>query len=392
MNKILIRLVIVSAIGVLSQTSRNDIPEDATMTFSELADKYGHKAEEHDVISGGGYILTLFHIPGDKHRPILLIHGAIDSADSYIMRGNTSLAIALARDKYDVWVMNYRGNRYARRHTSMDADSNQEYWDFSLTEIGYYDVPANIDYVLKKTGEDKLSVIGYSEGTTSMYLLGATRPEYNDKVKIFISLAPVCTLKNTKPLASIVIQLAPLLNVALEMINSNELMGQNSTLRALFTDVCSRKAGYEVCLINGLFLLTGADAKEIEPEFFPVVVGHFPAGTSRKNINHLVQISLSGKFRDYDYGMMKNMEKYRRFTPPEYDLSKVTMKVALIAAKNDKLSTIKDVEWLREQLPNVVDYTVMKSNVFNHVDYIWGRTAHKTLFPHIFRLLNKYNK
>ncbi|CAH0691641.1 unnamed protein product [Spodoptera exigua] len=392
MNKILIRLVILSTIGVLSQTSWNNIPEDATMTFTQLANKYGYKAEEHDVISGGGYILTLFHIPGDRHRPVLLIHGALDSADSFIMRGNTSLVIALARDKYDVWVMNYRGNKYARRHTTLDPDSNNEFWDFSLQEIGYYDIPANIDYVLKKTGEERLSVIGFSQGTVSTYLLGATRPEYNDKIKIFISLAPVCFLQNTKPLMSVVLNLAPLLNVALESINTNELFGQNTTLRALLNEVCSPKVGYEVCLVNGLFHLTGADVNEIEPEFYPVVLGHFPAGTSRKNLNHFVQISSSGKFRDYDYGMLKNMEKYKRLTPPKYDLSKVTMKVALIAAKNDKISTLEDVELIRKELPNVVDYTVMKSDLFNHVDYIWGRTAYKTLFPHIFRLLNKYNK
>ncbi|KAJ8731658.1 hypothetical protein PYW07_004822 [Mythimna separata] len=393
MNCIYLLLVIFTS-GVLSQIPiRMKMPDEAKMTYTQIANKYGQEAEEYDVISEGGYILKLFHIPGDRTKPILCVHGAIDSADSFIMRGNTSLSVALARDNYDVWAMNYRGNKYSRRHTKMNPDSDQEFWNFSAHEIGYYDVKAHIDFILKKTGEKSLSVIGYSEGTMAMYVLGATRPEYNDKVKILISLAPICFIRNTGLFMSLVLHMAPILNVGLQAINSEEVGGQNSTTRSLIKEVCSEKySGYETCLLNGLFLVTGSDPSEIEPAFFPVIIGHFPAGTSRKNLNHLVQISQHRKFSNYDYGLKQNMAKYKRPTPPEYDLNKVTMKIALIVAKNDKISTIKDVEKLRKRLPNVVEYRVMKSDAFNHVDYVWGKSTHKTLFPHIFRILNKYNK
>lgn len=390
MNLIPLRLLIViSASQVL--TSRIDIPEDATMTFSELAKKYGQKSEEYDVISKGGYILKVFRIPGDIRRPLLLIHGAVDSSDSFIMRGNTSLAIALARDNYDIWAMNYRGNRYSRRHIKMNPDSDPEFWDFSVHEVGHYDVPTTIDFILNKTGEQRLSVIGYSEGTTSMYVLGTTRPEYNDKIKIFIALAPICYMHNVGKYISLAIQLGPLLNAGLEVLRSEEVVGHNSSTKAIIDDICTLKSiGYDTCLINGLFLVTGSNPIEIEPEFFPIILGHFPAGTSRKNLNHLIQISQKQKFVNYDYGSARNMAVYKRTVPPEYDLSKVTMKIALFVAKNDMISTIKDVELLRKQLPNVVEYRVMKNSAFNHVDYIWGRNTHKTMFPQIFEILNKY--
>lgn len=391
MNRVFLSLVIFTS-GVLSQISTQmKMPEEARMSFSEIANKYGQKTEEFDVMSKGGYILKLFHIPGDRTKPLLCIHGAIDSADSFVMRGNTSLAVALARDNYDVWAMNYRGNKYSRRHTKMNPDSDQEFWNFSAHEIGYYDVPANIDFVLKKTGEQRLSIIGYSEGTMAMYVLGATRPEYNDKVKVLISLAPICFIQNTGLFMTLVLQMAPILNIGLEALNSEEVIGQNSTTKAILEEVCSQKySGYQTCLLNGLFLVTGSNPNEIEPEFFPIILGHFPAGTSRKNLYHLVQISQRGKFSDYDYGLAQNMARYKRPTPPDYDLNKVTMKIALIVAKNDKISTIKDVEKLRKRLPNVVEYRVMKNDAFNHVDYVWGKSTHKTLFPHIFRILNKY--
>uniref|UniRef100_A0A2A4IZQ1 AB hydrolase-1 domain-containing protein n=1 Tax=Heliothis virescens TaxID=7102 RepID=A0A2A4IZQ1_HELVI len=351
MHRIFLGLFFVAE--VLSQSRNIEWPEDAILTFSGLAMKYVQRVEEFDVISPDGYFLKLYHIPGDRRRPVLLIHGAIDSSDSFIMRGNTSLAVALARDNYDVWAMNYRGNRYARTHVTLDADADKEFWNFSLHEIGTIDVPTTIDFVLNKTGQRKLSVIGYSEGTAATYVLGyarthvtldadadkefwnfslheigtidvpttidfvlnktgqrklsvigysegtaatyvlgATRPEYNDKIKIHISLAPICFLQNTKPLMSYIIKLAPTINVALEVIAGNEIGGHNSTAKALIDQFCMKEERYRVCL-ETLFLVTGADAKEIESEFFPVLLGHFPAGSSRKNLYHLAQIEIA---------------------------------------------------------------------------------------------------
>ncbi|CAB3261039.1 unnamed protein product [Arctia plantaginis] len=391
MRQIVMLLLIASGSGVRTQNSLVDIPEDAVMTFNDLANKYVHKCEEYDLITEDGYILKLFRIPGDERKPILFIHGAVDSSDSFIVRGNSSLAVELAKDNYDVWAINLRGNRYSRRHTTMDPDTDSKFWAYSVHQFGYYDLPTAIDFILYKTKQNQLSSIGYSEGTTTMYVLGATRPEYNDKVKIFISLAPICYLHNVLPYMSIAMDLAPIVNDALKALKQEEVLGSNSSSTAFVNTLCSpTKIGYQLCLLNGLFLLTGADAKEIESSFLPVILGHFPAGTSRRNLLHLVQIRAKKRFANYDFGMVGNLLHYNSLAAPEYNLSKVTMKVALIAAKNDKISTIKDVNLLRKQLPNVVDYKIIKNKLFNHVDYIWGRSTHKTLHPYLFKLMKKY--
>jgi len=39
----------------------------------------------------------------------------------------------------------------------------------------------------------------------------------------------------------------------------------------------------------------------------PVIMGHFPAGSSLKNMDHFEQIIRKGKFGKYDYGAKKNM-------------------------------------------------------------------------------------
>lgn len=68
----------------------------------------------------------------------------------------------------------------------------------SFHEMGYYDLPAMIDYTLGMTDQNALTYIGHSMGTTISYVLLSTRPNYNKKIKLAISLAPVAVW-NVRP-------------------------------------------------------------------------------------------------------------------------------------------------------------------------------------------------
>lgn len=63
--------------------------------------------------------------------------------------------------------------------------------------MGYYDLPAFIDYVLAATNQEKLFYIGHSQGTTSFFSMAAQRPEYNNKIRLSVSLAPVAFMSHT---------------------------------------------------------------------------------------------------------------------------------------------------------------------------------------------------
>lgn len=71
------------------------------------------------------------------------------------------------------------------------------YWNFSWHEIGIYDMPAIIDYILLKTGQEKLHYIGHSQGTTVNLVMLAKKVQYNQKLKTAILLSPVAYLKNS---------------------------------------------------------------------------------------------------------------------------------------------------------------------------------------------------
>ena len=64
--------------------------------------------------------------------------------------------------------------------------------------MGVYDLPACIDYILTMTRQRDLFYIGHSMGTTMFYVMASTRPEYNSKVRLMISLSPVAYMAHIK--------------------------------------------------------------------------------------------------------------------------------------------------------------------------------------------------
>ncbi|CAK1579881.1 unnamed protein product [Parnassius mnemosyne] len=367
------------------------IYDEGRLSFSAIGASYGYPVEELDVVTEDGFILKIFHIAGDKRRPVLLLHGFIDCADTFIIRGNKSLAITLANNGYDVWALNARGTRYSRNHIHLNPDIDLKFWDFSFHEMGYYDLPAAIDFVLERTTERQLSAIGHSQGNTLFYVLGSTRPEYNDKIKVMIALAPVCFLNYVNPPVSSLIATIPIIGNVLRSVKTEELFSDNSLLRHLFQMLCTqREIGYQICGHGLLFALGGSDPDELEPEFLPIVVAHYPTSTSRKNGVHVGQVGLTKKFVQFDYGPLKNVAIYNAISPPNYDLRKVKMKIALLLGRNDGISTIEDAELLRNELFNVVDYLVLPYKNLNHIDLVWGQNMDKYLFPYIFSILETY--
>lgn len=83
-----------------------------------------------------------------------------------------SPAFILADEGYDVWMGNTRGNKYSRDHLTLDPDEpsyQDQFWDISFEEMGYYDYPAMINYVLTLTNQKNLVFIAHSQGTSAMF-------------------------------------------------------------------------------------------------------------------------------------------------------------------------------------------------------------------------------
>lgn len=217
-----------------------------------------------------GYLLTIFRIPysprlnnsDDSEKPVVFLqHGLLCASDSWLLNGpDDSIAFMLADAGYDVWMGNTRGNVYSKKHTKLSTLLSK-FWKFSWHEIGVYDLPAMIDFVLEKTQQDKLHYIGHSQGTTSYFVMLSENPSYNDKLKSSHLLAPVAYMNNMKsPLAKVMGPILGTPSLIANLIGRTEFMPSNVLMNKLGPKICKEKSLFEPICDNILMLIAGWDS------------------------------------------------------------------------------------------------------------------------------------
>jgi len=99
--------------------------------------------------------------------PVFFQHGLFSDSSTWIINEALSPGFMVAKLGYDVWFGNNRGNIYSLKNNKLSPTKDKKkFWDFSFYTLGQYDVPAQIDYVIKETGYSKISYIGHSQGTS----------------------------------------------------------------------------------------------------------------------------------------------------------------------------------------------------------------------------------
>lgn len=369
--------------------ANTNVPEDAHLKTPELIKKYGYPAEIHHVITDDGYILELHRIARADATPILLMHGLLDSSATWVMIGpDKGLAYLLYDSGYDVWMPNVRGNTYSRNHTKYST-KHAKFWDYTFHEMGKYDLPASIDYVLEQTEHDQLHYIGHSQGTMTFWIMCSEHPEYSEKIILMQALAPVAYIKHSKsPVVQFLAFFQDPLSVLLKLIGAHEFLPDNE-FKTMFSQLICDEDNWtlEICT-DVLFLIVGFDKAQANETMLPVVLGHSPAGASTKQMQHYGQLKQSGHFRQFDHGWIRNYWIYNSVTPPEYNFANVGNKVALHYSQNDWLATPLDVEHLHLQLPNVVGKFLVSYPNFNHLDFVWGVDARELLYDRVLRLMS----
>lgn len=116
-----------------------------------------------------------------------------------------------------------------------------------------------------------------------------------------------------------------------------------------------------------------------------MISGHVPAGSGYMPLIHMGQLSQSGRFEQFDYGVVRNLIEYHQMSPPQYNLKNVTAPVAIYYAKEDFLTTVPEVQRLMKELPNVVhDFQITRDD-FNHNDFIYGAYAPTIVYDEIVK-------
>jgi len=282
------------------------------------------------------------------------------------------------------------------RISSSRKIKKKDYWNFSWHEIGTRDLPAMIDHIVKTTGREKMFYLGHSQGTTAFFVMAAERPEYQSKIEVMYAMAPIAYCGRMKsPFMQLISQFSVMLEYSWNSMGINEFSPNSDLIKAVQQLVCSEKAITQPICSNGMFLVTGFNAEQLDPQLLPVILGHVPASTSTKQLIHYAQLIksgtlfLPGKFKQYDYGIISNKNTYGTLNPPIYDLSKIKVPVHLHYSKNDWLANVKDVEKLYSELGNPSGKTLVPDEKFNHVDYMWAKDVKKLVYDKIISLMKQ---
>ena len=185
-------------------TSREKEKADKYKTLFEMVTGHGYPIEKHLYETPDGYVNCVHRVSGPRgtlakdnaklmiQKPVIILqHGFMDSSASFLCDGPDSMALFLADLGYDVWLNNTRGNKFSKQHRFLDA-CEPEFWDFSFQEMAEFDQPALFDFVLKKTGVEKVTYIGHSQGTMQMFAaLCENLDFFKPKLNLVIMLAPV---------------------------------------------------------------------------------------------------------------------------------------------------------------------------------------------------------
>jgi lysosomal acid lipase/cholesteryl ester hydrolase len=105
-------------------------------------------------------------------------------------------AFFLVNNGFDVWLSNRRGSAYSKGHVRYNR-SDEEFWDFSFHECGFYDIKAEINLIANKTRKSqKIILLGYSMGSTETYIYAILRKKHARRhVAGIVSLSPIAFMR-----------------------------------------------------------------------------------------------------------------------------------------------------------------------------------------------------
>ncbi|XP_008268384.1 lipase member M isoform X3 [Oryctolagus cuniculus] len=369
------------------------VDPEAFMNISEIIQHKGYPCEEYEVTTEDGYILSVNRIPqGLLHakkagaRPVVLLqHGLLGDASNWISNlPNNSLGFILADAGFDVWMGNSRGNTWSRKHKTLSIDQD-EFWAFSYDEMARFDLPAVINFILQKTGQEKIYYVGYSQGTTMGFIAFSTMPELAQKIKMYFALAPIATVKYAKSPGTKFLLLPDMMIKGL--FGKKEFLYQTRFLRQLVIYLCGQVILDQICS-NIILLLGGFNTNNMNMSRANVYVAHSPAGTSVQNILHWSQAVNSGELRAFDWGSeTKNLEKCNQPTPIRYKVSDMTVPTAMWTGGQDWLSNPEDVKTLLSEVTNLIYHKNIPE--WAHVDFIWGLDAPDRVYNEIIHLMKQ---
>jgi len=372
--------------GIKLRIERID-PEE-NMNAQQLITSKGLPCEEHFPITQDGYILGMQRIPQPTPNklPVLLMHGLLSSSDCFLTNLiNESLAYILHKEGYDVWLGNVRGNRYSKNHVTLSPD-DYKFWRWSFDEMGKYDIPAMVDYILQKTNHSSLNYIGHSQGCTCLLTAAMSRGnEFSNKISSFIALAPAGFVTHaTSPLRYIT-YVANDIKLVYWLFGDGDFLPHAGLIEMIAKMACPHDEKY---CENLYFLIGGTDFSNTNISRVPVYAAHNPAGTSTQNMVHWAQMIATKenvlKYYDYEHWYL-NLQHYGQLHPPSYNFDDFDIPSYIFCGGKDTLVVPTDCKTLVNTVNSVKNFTMVST--YTHLDFLYAINSPYILYNNIIDIL-----
>ncbi|XP_048362032.1 lipase member M-like [Sphaerodactylus townsendi] len=371
------------------------IPQDekriTLMNTTELIRYHGYPCEEYEVVTQDGYILSIFRIPhGRKENAstspkpaVLLQNGLFLEAFVWVANGpHNSLGFALADNGCDVWMGNSRGTRWSKKHVSLSVEDD-DFWAFSFDHMAQYDLPATIDFILQKTGQQQLFYVGHSQGSTIGFIAFSTMPDLARKIKINFALAPVVSVKYAIPLLRKFVMLPDFIYKTI--LGTKEFKWRRRTSHDTY-GLCNFFKVPIICY-NIMHNLFGSQQKSLNMSQVDEYAVQPLDGTSVQNLIHWLQVLKSSKLQAYDYGMLKNLELYEQVHPPEYNVTNMNISTAVWNVGDDPFSNPEDIAVLLSQITNLAYHKFIPE--WDHDSFYYRPDAYVQVHSEILNMIKE---
>lgn len=225
---------------------------------------------------------TLNGFSNETKEAVLLVHGCPSSGAYFLIHPNKSYGLLLSDEGYDVWVVQVRGVSYATINKPSQINS-KKYWNYSFHELGYYDLPRAIDFIIEVTGNQKIHYIGHSQGGTDFLAMLSTKPDYNEKIASAYLLTPGVFLPLTKS-SEFQFRIFHIYN----FLNINSFQYKNSWMTRFYIFLCQYKVFNPMCYDLMAFLIgptsEGTDKvshffRWSKSKFQSIFLTSYPSGT-----------------------------------------------------------------------------------------------------------------
>ncbi|KAH7883165.1 Alpha/Beta hydrolase protein [Phlebopus sp. FC_14] len=365
--------------------------------FGELCTYYGYSYEEHVVMTKDGYLLGLHRLPERKsenrtrpevnrEKPVVYLHhGLLMNSEVWVCLTDEErcLPFVLVEQGFDVWLGNNRGNKYSKKSVHHSPNSSK-FWNYSLDDFAWHDIPDSIEYILCQTKVASVSYVGFSQGTAQAFAALSIHPQLNDKVNVFIALAPAVSPAGLS--ASVVDALMKASPTSMYLFFGRKaILSSTPTWQAIvyppiFTQIID----------TSLRFLFDWHSHNITNTQKIAAYAHLYSFTSVKSVVHWFQIMRESVFQMYDddisaLSSFHSPHAGRSYRPARFPTRNIVTPIMLLYGDSDSLV---DIKTMLAELPEHTNVIRLKG--YEHLDILWGKDVHEDVIPEVVNTLKEY--